>query len=555
MSISQDKLYLLSRSVLIGANLLVAAALAATAVLIHVENGWAKPVFRPSQEAFLQGSIGTELMPLPVTSVLPDMFPEYFLPGGKDAGDWAQQFGFLRYGDPHYNEGLPVGFAISNYRPASGAPSPVPFVGFSCALCHSTEIRENDAHPGTILYGPGSVSLNLFAWIDAFQAAILAREPSPPGQTFDAASPPPYRLTLASISDAYQAKMGRKLGLSERIMIWAWLRQIRDRITGGLPRFDEPFGGAQSRDPQFVPTGPTRTQPFRTLVRSTLDRPGNDMPVYTKIATVYSEDLRHRAQFDGTIANLYARSSLAALAAGATITNMALPEIAHNIRNASDFTATLRPPRYDDMFPENAARRDAARVKRGWEVYRQYCTDCHGDRDSVTGGWVNGAKTGEVLPVAELKTDPERVMFRHYGELAAIMFGLFPDKHPFHFPREDIWPQPGEENNVTIRGYVNAPLDGMFLRAPYLHNGSVLTLAELINLKQRREVFYRGDNTYDPIEVGFRSPDAVDAHNYFKFDTTLRGNSNKGHDYPWAYGDPRRNPDDLAALLEYLKTL
>jgi hypothetical protein len=83
----------------------------------------------------------------------------------------------------------------------------------------------------------------------------------------------------------------------------------------------------------------------------------------------------------------------------------------------------------------------------------------------------------------------------------------------------------------------------------------VLTLAELINLKKRRDVFYRGHNSYDPIDVGYRSPDAPDAASHFKFDTAVRGNSNKGHDYPWAYDDARRNVDDLTALLEYLKTL
>src|SRR5439155_13227920 len=137
--------------------------------------------------------------------------------------------------------------------------------------------------------------------------------------------------------------------------------------------------------------------------------------------------------------------------------------------------------------------------------------------------------------VAVLGTDPERVMFRHYGELAGRMFLLFPEGHPFHFPRDAIWPQPGEEDDVGHRGYVNAPLDGMYLRAPYLHNGSVLTLAELINLKKRRDRFYRGQNTYDPVDVGFRSPAAPDARDYFEFDTTVRGNSNKGHDYPWSY--------------------
>jgi mono/diheme cytochrome c family protein len=555
MAVSADRLLRLGRAALIGADVLVALALAATAALIVLERGWAKPVFRSPEEAFRHGTIGTELMPLPVAHVLPELFPHHFLPGGAQAGDWVEQFGFLRGAPGAGNDGLPIGFAISHYRPQSGSPSPVAFVGFSCALCHSTAIAERDDQPGDIRYGPGSLSLNLFAFIDAFQAALLEREPPPPGPAADPAQPPPYRLTLERIVDTYKQKTGRQLSIPERGMVALWLRQIRERLEAGLARFDEPYGRGASRDPQYTPTGPTRTQPFRTLIRTVLERPGNDMPVYTKIATVYSEDLRPRSQFDGTIANLYARSSLAALAAGATAENMSLPEIVHNIRRASDYTATLRPPRYDALFPAHAAKLDPARVSRGREVYRRSCHDCHGDRDPATGRWMNGPRTGEVVPLAQIGTDGERVLFRHYGELGGRLFALFPEKHPFHFPRDEIWPKPGEENDVAKRGYVNAAMDGMFLRAPYLHNASVLTLAELINLKKRRDVFYRGRNIYDPDDVGLRSPDAPDGRRYFRFDAAVRGNSNRGHDYPWAYDDPRRNVDDLAALLDYLKTL
>ncbi|ANK88266.1 cytochrome c [Rhizobium sp. MC63] len=552
MPISRDRLYRLFRFLLVSVNLLVLITLVATGIFIRLEGDWVHPTIRDPKDAFENGTIGTELMPLPVALVLPDLFPEHFQPAGADAGDWVKQFGFLPYDNPEANNGLPLGFATSNYRPGSAAPSPVPFVGFSCALCHTTRIRKSEESKGVVVYGPGSVSINLFAWIDAFQAAVLTRvKPQRDGETD---MERPYRLTVDSICDSYRAKTGETLGSIQRLLIGLWLRQVRARIEAGLPRFDEPIGNYRSRDADVTPTGPTRTQPFRTLVRTVLDRPGNDMPVYTKIATVFSEDHRARAQFDGSIGDIYARSSLAALAAGATVTNMAKPEIADNIRKASDFTKTLRPLRYSDMFPEDAASIDPARILQGRKVYGQYCAACHGDRDS-TGAWVNGEKTGQVVPAGELNTDPERVRFRHYGPLAEKMFALFPDKHPFHFKREDIWPQRGQEEETSIRGYVNAPLDGMFLRAPYLHNGSVMTLAELINLRKRRDVFYRGDNTYDPADVGFRSPESADDRNYFTFDTTQIGNSNRGHDYPWAYDDPKRNPDDLAALLDYLKML
>jgi mono/diheme cytochrome c family protein len=163
------------------------------------------------------------------------------------------------------------------------------------------------------------------------------------------------------------------------------------------------------------------------LIRTVFERPGNDMPVYTKIATVFSEDLRKHSQFDGSIANLHARSSLAALAAGATVENMSLPEIADNIRKASDYTSTLRPPRYAELFPQQPAA-DAARLARGSEVYRQHCYGCHGGRDPVTGSWQNGPKVGEVAPLGIIKTDPERVMFRHYGDMGDRLHRVFPEK-------------------------------------------------------------------------------------------------------------------------------
>src|SRR5262245_23200269 len=120
MPLSSDRLRKFGRFALIFANVIVLAALAAAAAFVRIEAGWATPVFRGAEEAFRYGTIGTEVMPLPVAHVLPDLFPEHFLPRGKANGDWIEQFGFLRDSDPKANDGLPVGFAISNYRPQSG---------------------------------------------------------------------------------------------------------------------------------------------------------------------------------------------------------------------------------------------------------------------------------------------------------------------------------------------------------------------------------------------------------------------------------------------------
>ena len=55
-------------------------------------------------------------------------------------------------------------------------------------------------------------------------------------------------------------------------------------------------------------------------------------------------------------------------------------------------------------------------------------------------------------------------------------------------------------------GYANSPLDGLWLRAPYLHNGSVPTLRDLLEPSDKRpKTFYRGYDVYDQKKVGFVS--------------------------------------------------
>ena len=208
------------------------------------------------------------------------------------------------------------------------------------------------------------------------------------------------------------------------------------------------------------------------------------------------------------------------------------PEIAHNIRAASDYSRTLRAPRYREMYPQHAPQ-DPTRLGRGREVYRAHCFGCHGDRDESGVGWSDGPRTHEVTPLAVIGTDPERLVFRHYGSVPERLFRLFDGKHPFHFARDEIWPQRGEEENVDVRGYLNAPLDGLYLRAPYLHNASVLTLAELHQSEAEAGDILPGHNLYDPIDAGFRLARQGGRQTYFRFDrryveiriaaTTIRG--------------------------------
>src|SRR3954470_17837314 len=209
---------------------LSALFLAAVVGLLFVERVWTTNQPESPQQYFLYGSTGTELMPLPVFQVLPDLFPQDFQPSGRSAGDWVSQFGFVR-GRNGVNEGLPLGMSLSSYRPKSGAPTPVPFVGFNCAACHTARIVRSASDTGVIVNGMGNSAVDLVAFGDAIKTALLDEQ----------------HLTTHTIDSVYRLKHGRALSFTERIMITLYLRQIRPALRDELPMRDMPFGGAQLR--------------------------------------------------------------------------------------------------------------------------------------------------------------------------------------------------------------------------------------------------------------------------------------------------------------------
>ena len=104
---------------------------------------------------------------------------------------------------------------------------------------------------------------------------------------------------------------------------------------------------------------------------------------------------------------------------------------------------------------------------------------------------------------------------------------------------------------VKTDGYANMPLDGLWLRGPYLHNGSVPTLRDLLAPPAQRPVaFVRGIDVIDGKNGGFVSPPCEPGRPLpqgFCYDTRLPGNGNGGH----AFGTtlPAREKEDLIAYL------
>lgn len=98
---------------------------------------------------------------------------------------------------------------------------------------------------------------------------------------------------------------------------------------------------------------------------------------------------------------------------------------------------------------------------------------------------------------------------------------------------------------ADMSGYRARPLNGVWSSAPYLHNGSVPTLFDLLQDQEKRPKQFRtGSRVFDPVKVGFA------ANGLFQFDTTLPGSSNQGHNFTADLTDEQRYD-----LIEYLKKI
>jgi mono/diheme cytochrome c family protein len=186
------------------------------------------------------------------------------------------------------------------------------------------------------------------------------------------------------------------------------------------------------------------------------------------------------------------------------------------------YLGNLPAPRYP--FPI-----DQAKAQSGRTIFEQHCARCHASE-----------RTGTRIPVSEVGTDPERLAT--WSKQAAIESNKIVRR--FGIERRGLV-------ETEPSGYIAAFLDGIWLRAPYLHNGSVPTLRDLLNpVAERPQLFYRGYDVYDSDKVGFITDTREAQRVGTPFDVRERSNSNRGHEYGTDL--PAAEKD---ALIEYLKTL
>ena len=172
---------------------------------------------------------------------------------------------------------------------------------------------------------------------------------------------------------------------------------------------------------------------------------------------------------------------------------------------------------------------DQAFADAGKAVFDQNCASCH-----------QGGRIGTRIPVEEVGTDRERL--KTWSKQAAIESNKV--VRNFGIERRGLV-------EIEPSGYIAAFRDGIWLRAPYLHNGSVPTLRDMLKpVAERPQVFYRGYDVYDPVHVGFvtQGPEAERVGT--KYDVRERASGNQGHEY-----GNNLSAKEKDALIEYLKTL
>ena len=456
----------------------------------HPQPAW---VTATPETRFKYGSIGAEHdagVPYWIFYVLPRIFPEKLSQDGR-----VVPGGYAALGVPwEMGQELPVGFT----KKTIGFPR----VANNCAVCHTTSYRVSpDANPVFVIGGPAHTTNveGFFRYLidcakdPRFNADILMAEINRV-TNLDPIDKLLYRFFIIPIT---------KQRLLEREAQFAWIY-----------RPDFPDWGRGRDDAMNL------TKYF--MIRAPMDDTygPTDMPSVWNLKK-YVWEKGHRLNYAGDSQDAYSvvmDSALGLLGAAPAHKD----DFLQQVKWLHAYLSELLPPKYP--FPI-----DESKAAAGKAVFAAECARCHASE-----------LTGRPLPLNEVGTDRGRLDSWNKG--AAIRANQV--VKDMGLDRRGLV----EED---LQGYVVSFLDGIWLKAPYLHNGSVPTLRDLLEpVAQRPKVFWRGYDVYDPIKVGFVTDTPEAQRVGTRFDTRSRAGGNQGHEFGSQLSGAHK-----AALLEYLKTL
>ena len=480
-----------------------------------------------------------------------------------------------RYGYIPGDGALPVGFV----RDGSAED---PQLGMTCAACHTGQVR----YRGTVWRVDGGRAESDFqAFLVDLGAAVRATladdrrfaafAAEVEGRAASAPEAAGLRAKLAAWSGAYDAFMGASLPSP------AW----------GPGRLDA-FGMIFNRVSALDLADPGNYHKADAPVRYPFiwDAPRQDKTQWTGAAP------------NGTYVRGLARNTGEVFGVFGVFTPRKLSPHLALYRNSVDLgglqaleekVVALRAPRWPAAFGF-----DAALAHQGQAVFETGCAECHGVRPSreVANAWdtavravgtdprtfLNASQTGsadvlagtQMPPVVgeRLGPRPEKLSILANAVIGSLLLhalehddglreALRRDVAEDRLPFSGAAATPAKAVvSATTTLYKAAPpapsaayearvLTGIWAVAPYLHNGSVPSLSELLKPPGERVTrFAVGPGEFDPINVGL-APDASPGRAVFAVDASL-GNGNGGHDYGTGLPDA-----DKRALIEYLKSL
>jgi hypothetical protein len=479
----------------------IAVLLVISAIYFAVRLRRDEPVtFTTLEDHFKYGSTGGERdagIPYWLWKVLPEMFPEFLAEPQKGYASLGFVFDPARPSD----RDLPVGVSKRNVQG-------IDRVFLNCAVCHVGSVRDTRESAPRLITGMPANTLDLQAF-ERFLFACATSEKFTP--------------------DRIGAEM-KRIGATDDLINRLILRYLAIDIGRRRLLFLRDRFKFMDREPDAGPGRVDTFNPPKVLLNFPMERvPEREWVGNCDLPSIWHQAKREGMwlHWDGNNNSVEERNRSAAFGTGAippTLDRPSLKKMERWLRDAA-------PPAYP--YPI-----DQSLVRRGAPLYAEYCGRCHGE----SGTNFAGALVGQVTPIGEVGTDPHR-LDSYSADLAAnqnLLYTAYPEDRFRHFRK--------------TYGYANQPLDGLWLRAPFLHNGSIPTLRDLLKpAAERPKRFYRGDDVYDPQNVGFVSDvPAEKSKKFFAFDTALPGNSSAGHDGP-SYGT-ELSATDKDALIEFLKT-
>ncbi|HVK74946.1 MAG TPA: di-heme-cytochrome C peroxidase [Kofleriaceae bacterium] len=472
------------------------------------------------------------------------------------AADNFERMGFLvDPPSPTNPDGLPIGFA-KDTTPTGGDA-----VGITCAACHTGELE----------FGRYAVRIDggqSFADIEQFQDGLLAA----------------MNATLAD-SGKFKRFGDKVLGSNAST---ASRNELRTQLTAKRDWWNARITRSRGASPH----GPSRTDAFTIIgnevVCDLFRIPENcaQPNAPTQYPFLWNTPDFEWAQYNSSVHSPLGRNvgEVTGVFAEATIDANGVASTAHipNLHLLENWLKTLRAP----AWPENIfGRIDENLALQGAQLFADNCASCHTEdpqpRTAPNAFGKTFAKTNFDTPLSALGTDPNAALSfatrrANPGPFTAIAQanGLIgPDGKAPVAALLSISGSMIIQRYFAVAGFTDAqkldyldfresrspstaqlttyrarPLNGVAFTAPYLHNGSVQSLYQLLLPPELRlKLFFVGSRRFDPFFLGY-SP--LPAPGAVLLDTTKTGNSNAGHNYGTNFTHFQR-----MAVIEYIKTL